>query len=282
MLVTMETLLHPAMEKGYAVIAPDFLTAGMLRQYITVAQRYRAPLIASYPPLPIDALRSFRRWLPKLRAICEAASVPVCLHLDHGKDVETCRLAIEAGFSSVMIDGSALSLPQNLAMTLAVKEAARPRQISVEAEIGHVGSGGSTLEGRGDATCLTDPDEARDFVARTGVDALAVSIGTQHGRYTGAPRIDFERLACIQSRVSVPLVLHGGSGTGDDNIRRAVTGGIRKINVFTDIIRPYLLASRDYLLKNPHRPSGLKTRQQATIDEVLRHYFEISGSLGRA
>ncbi len=275
MLVTLAEILRPA--DSYAVIAPDFLTAGMLRHYLAAAERYQAPLIASYPPLPLDSFRHFRRWTAKLRSLCEDTAIPICLHLDHGRDVTTCIKAIEAGFTSVMIDASSHSLEQNLNMTAAVVRAAQRAGVSVEAEIGHVGSNRSGLEGRSDASRLTDPDQARYFAAETAIDALAVSVGTSHGQYRGTPKIDFERLEMIRAAVDIPLVLHGASGTGTDNLRQAVDCGIRKINIFTDIIRPYLRAARPGL--NPFRSGN--TRQIRVVDEVLGHYFKLSGSIGR-
>ncbi len=263
MLVTLTEILAD----DYAVIAPDFLTADMLRHYIAVAEQYNTPIIASYPPLAIDRLRP--NWLKRIRPLCEASSVPVCLHLDHGKSIGVCKRAIKAGFTSVMIDASAHDFQTNLAMTREIVAAAKESGVSVEAEIGHVGGSEGSNE-----TCLTEPDEAAWFAAESGADALAISIGTQHGHYRGEPHIDFKRLEEIRRRVDIPLVLHGGSGTGAENIRRAVHGGIRKINVFTDIIKPYLKASRPL--------PGRRAAQRQVVDDVLKKYFEISGSLGKA
>jgi len=280
MLVTLSEILAPAQNNKYAVIAPDFLSIGMLKHYLRVAEKYEAPIIASYPPLPIDRLRPFDRWVGKVCALCDASQVPVCLHLDHGKDVQTCIKAVRAGFTSVMIDASIHDFDLNLEMTRQVVHAAQKVDVSVEAEIGHVGASKDHLEGRAFTNDLTDPDEAANFTEQSGINALAVSIGTLHGAYKGTPHIDFQRLSAIRACVHVPLVLHGGSGTGDENIRRSVAGGICKINVFTDIIKPYLKATKSGI--NPLKNGGPGYYQLAAVDEILRGYFEISGSMGRA
>lgn len=277
MLVNLSEILGPAEKKGGAVIAPDFISVRMLRHYLSVAEKYETPIIASYPPLFIDRFRHFDRWVNKLRHLCHAARVPVCLHLDHGKDVKTCQKAISGGFTSVMIDASTFDLEENICMTQEVVEAAGKAGVSVEAEIGHVGANRDSAEGKAAASALTDPEQAGYFAEQTGVDALAVSIGTLHGTYRGAPHIDFQRLSDIRSRVSIPLVLHGGSGTGEENIRRSVEGGIRKINVFTDIIKPYVKASLTGI--GPFRIWPSPGTPRSVVDRILKHYFEISGSL---
>ncbi len=279
MLVTLNEILEPAVKGGYAVIAPDFLNASMLSYYLEVAEKYQTPVIASYPPLPVDRLRNFDRWTGVLRSRCDSAKVPVCLHLDHGKDPQTCFRAIKAGFTSVMIDASIYEFEQNLEQTRQVVKEAKKHGVSVEAEIGHVGAYRFGIESSTTDNLLTDPDEAGSFAERSGIDALAVSIGTQHGQYKGKPDIDFKRLQALQDRVRIPLVLHGGSGTGDENIRKTIKGGIRKINVFTDIIKPYLKATLNGL--KPWHIKNRKMHQQEAVERILKSYFEVSGSLGR-
>jgi ketose-bisphosphate aldolase len=278
MLVTLTEILEPSQREGYAVIAPDFLSITMLKHYLFIAEKYCTPIIASYPPLPIDRFRAFDSWVKKLRTLCDDSRVPVCLHLDHGKDVKTCLKAIKSGFTSIMIDASTSELERNINITGEVVQAAGKAGVSVEAEIGHVGSNKKNIEGKASVSDLTDPGEAGYFAEETGVDALAVSIGTLHGSYQGTPCIDFQRLANIKSSVNIPLVLHGGSGTGEENIKRSVEGGIRKINVFTDIIKPYLKATLSGF--NPFRIGNASLSQRAVVETILKSYFEISGSLG--
>ena len=280
MLVTLSEILAPAKEEKYAVIAPDFLSIGMLKHYLRAAEKHGAPVVASYPPLPIDRFRRFDRWTGKIRALCQESTVPVCLHLDHGKDVQTCLRAVAAGFTSVMIDASALEFDLNLQMTRRTAQAARQAGVSVEAEIGRVGANKDSMEGKAEKSNLTDPDQAALFARETGVDALAVSIGTLHGTYKGEPRIDFDRLAAINGAVDVPLVLHGGSGTGEENLRRCVAGGICKINVFTELIKAYLAATKTGL--NPLAKGSAGLHQFEAVDKILGFYFTVSGSMGVA
>ncbi len=286
MLVSLTKILEGAEKGGYAVMAPDFITKNMLKLELAVAEKYNTPVIISYPSLPIDKFRFFRSWTRSIIKLCDRAKVPVCLHLDHGKSVNVCLKAIDAGFSSVMIDGSSYSFDENVRMTRTVVEAARKKGVSVEAEIGHVGSGKSIVEREkgDDHSQLTDPDEASRFVQLTGVDCVAVSIGTLHGQYQGEPNIDFGRLDEIRAQVSVPLVLHGGSGTGDENIAKSVKGGIRKVNLFTEFLKPYISETLSYYKRNPLRlllPLDKSKRQLAVIEPVLKRYFEISGSINR-
>jgi len=282
MLVPLTQLLRKAEEGGYAVMAPDFISRHMLELELEVADRHGTPVIISYPSLPIDKFKRFGAWTRSVLRLCEGAKVPVCLHLDHGKSVKACLKAIDAGFPSVMIDGSSFSFDQNVRMTRTVVAAAREKGVSVEAEIGHVGSGKVIVERGKDESMLTDPEEARRFSQQTEIDCLAVSIGTAHGEYKAEPKIDFERLDAIRNQVPVPLVLHGGSGTGDENIARAVRGGIRKINLFTEFLNLYVSETLAYYRRNPLRlllPSKKRDRQLAAIEPVLKRYFEISGSI---
>lgn len=164
------------------------------------------------------------------------AKVPVALHADHFKTYEDCVAAIQAGYSSVMIDGSALPFEENIALTKKVADYAHMLNITVEGELGRLVGEEGDLIVKGPEAAQTDPSQAREFVERTGVDCLAVSIGTQHGQYAAAPHLNIARLKEINSAVNVPLVLHGGSGTPLDQVQDAIRNGIRKINVATDVL----------------------------------------------
>jgi fructose-bisphosphate aldolase class II len=168
-----------------------------------------------------------------IKAVADFHAIPVVLHLDHCEQLDLIRRAVDSGFSSVMIDGSALPFEKNVEVTRTAVEIAKPHGISVEGELGHVG--GLDL----DATCrrenvLTEPEEVAKFAEQTGVDALAVSIGTSHGVYESLPSLNIERLKELNAASPVPLVLHGGSGTPDDQIREAVRNGICKLNIYAD------------------------------------------------
>lgn len=164
------------------------------------------------------------------------ATVPVALHLDHSKSFEDCAAAINAGYSSVMLDGSSLPFEENIALTKKVVDLAHPLGITVEGELGRLVGEEGDLVVKGPEAAQTDPAEAKEFVERTGVDCLAVSIGTQHGHYIAAPMLNIERLKAIHELVDVPLVLHGGSGTPAEQVQDSIRNGIRKINVATDVL----------------------------------------------
>lgn len=164
------------------------------------------------------------------------ATVPVALHLDHSRSFEDCAAAINAGYSSVMLDGSSLPFEENIALTKKVVDLAHPLGITVEGELGRLVGEEGDLVVKGPEAAQTDPAEAKEFVERTGVDCLAVSIGTQHGHYIAAPKLNIERLKAIHELVDVPLVLHGGSGTPAEQVQDSIRNGIRKINVATDVL----------------------------------------------
>lgn len=172
-----------------------------------------------------------------VRDVADSVSVPIVLHLDHGKSYETVEACIDAGYSSVMIDGSALPFEQNVALTKRVVDLAHGSAVWVEAELGLLPGKEGIVQAAGDAGAafLTDPAEATEFVRSTGVDALAVSVGTAHGAYRGAERIRFDRLTAIHAAVPIPLVLHGGSGLPNEDVRRALGYGIAKVNVDTEL-----------------------------------------------
>jgi len=233
MLATLNDVLPPARKGRYAVPAFDVREDVMVRAILATAERERSPvvLMCLEPELRGDGMA----YLPGLiRAVADYHSVPVVLHLDHATDLDLVRACIEANFSSVMFDGSRLPFDENVARTRQAVEWARPRGITVEAELGFVG--GRTLDDKQSAaSVLTEPGDVTRFVERTGVDALAVSIGTAHGVYRSAPVLNIERLGEINAVSPVPLVLHGGSGTPVEQVQNAVRNGISKVNLYADL-----------------------------------------------
>ncbi|MDD2708578.1 MAG: class II fructose-bisphosphate aldolase [Verrucomicrobiae bacterium] len=183
------------------------------------------------------------------RSMAAQAPVPIVLHADHVESIELIKKALDAGFTSVMMDGSKHPFEENLKLTLQARALAKRYGASLEAEIGHVQFGAVSV----DASCLTRPDEAARFFQASGVDALAVSIGTTHGFYREPPKLDFVRLEAIASAVPVPLVLHGGSGTPDAELMRAIGGGIAKINIATELHQLFADQTRGRLAKNEDR-----------------------------
>ena len=235
MLVTLKEILDKANAAGYAVPAFDALEHTSAEAVVRAAEACKRPVIVMVPQaaFPLVDTASF---FPFLVWLAERASVPVALQLDHGKDLAAVQLSIDGGFTSVMIDGSALPLEENIALTKQVVALARAVGASVEAEIGHVAGGEGSFDGSAvDESMYTNPAEAEEFADKTGVDALAVAVGTVHGVYKGTPKLDFERLAEIKRRVRLPLVLHGGSGVSDGEFARAIQGGVNKVNLFTEI-----------------------------------------------
>ena len=168
------------------------------------------------------------------------ATVPVALHLDHGDTFERVMGCIAAGFTSVMLDASQLPLAENIAATQEVVRAAHAAGVSAEAELGRIGGSETGVDLSDDESALTDPDEARAFVDATGVDALAVSVGTVHGFYKGEPKVRLDLLEKIAEKVSIPLVLHGGSGTPDDVVREAIRLGVAKVNICTEVLAAWI------------------------------------------
>ena len=231
MLVTLKEILETAQKKGYGVGYFNTMDTDMLEAGIAAAEECRSPIIIGTAEalLPFGDLDLMA---PSLLNYAKNASVPVAVHFDHGFTVEACLDALQHGFTGIMFDGSSKSYEENIRLTRQVVEAAHACGASVEGEIGHVGNAGQDDE---HATQYTTCAEARDFIAGTGVDALAISIGTAHGQYTRQPKLDLQRLGEIRDTVDTPLVLHGGSGLTDEDFRNCVRGGICKINIFTDI-----------------------------------------------
>lgn len=230
MLVPMKVILEKAKKEGYGVVAPNALNEDTARVCIEAATELNAPIIIDVGYLVHPKIKMLAHIISEY---ARQAPVPVALNLDHGRQFSHAISAIQAGFTSIMIDRSNLPFEQNVKEVSEIVKIAHSVGIDVEAELGHVGTGSEYSKDRNSG--LTNPEEARDYVEKTGVDFLAVAIGTAHGTYKGTPYLDFDRLAEIRKKVEIPLVLHGGSGTGDDNLLKAVSLGISKINIATDL-----------------------------------------------
>lgn len=273
MLVNTAEILAAAKGGRYAIPAPDYVDLDSARAFVSVAEALGRPLILSYAQvlestIPLDEAAAVGKLL------AQRASVPVALHLDHGQDIGFVRRAIELGFTSVMIDASEESFAENVRITKEVVDYAHPRGVTVEAEIGHVGHSGSYANGQTSESIYTTTEEAADFVRQTGVDSLAVSIGTVHGIYKNLekPQLNFQRLAELSAAVPVPLVLHGGSGSGDDNLHRCAVEGISKINIFTD----FLVAAMERVGNDaPTTYLALKQCANDAMAKTLTHYYGI-------
>ncbi|MEA4884481.1 MAG: class II fructose-bisphosphate aldolase [Clostridia bacterium] len=226
--------LLDAFGKPGAVAAFNFIDLDDLKGIVAAAEEEHTPVV-------IQVSQSTARsvgvgYMAAIgRAAAQIAAVPLCLHLDHASDFDLIVQAVCAGFSSVMVDGSHLPFPENVAFTKEVVKVAHAAGISVEAELGRIGGKEDTQDVLACDASLADPDEAREFVRLTRIDALAPAVGTSHGLYKGEPHIRFDLIEAVRDLVSVPLVLHGGSDIPREMVRRAIDAGIRKFNVATDL-----------------------------------------------
>lgn len=205
MLVTMKEILDRANKENYAVVAPNVFSEMDARTCLEVAEEEQSPIILDVAMTQTADIHFHGSYLTRL---ANETSVPVAINLDHGAAFEHAIMAIQSGFTSIMIDRSSLPYEENVAQVSELCRIAHAVGLSVESELGHVGNGSDGIEVASDM--LTDPDQAKDYIERTGIDCLAVAIGTAHGAYQGTPHLDFERLTKIKERVGYPLVLHGG------------------------------------------------------------------------
>ncbi|SMB90919.1 fructose-bisphosphate aldolase, class II [Thermanaeromonas toyohensis ToBE] len=234
-IVTLKEILQDAFQNRYAVGAFNVINVEMLDAILSAAIEEQAPIILAYAPIHKQYI-SLETIAPLMLKAAREAPVPVAVHLDHGQEFADLIKAMHYGFTSVMFDGSTLPYEENVYRTQEIVKIARVLGVSVEAELGHVGGAEGGAGGIEDpAACYTDVEQAADFVARTGIDALAVAIGTVHGIYRFPPKLDFARLKAIKERVNIPLVLHGGSGLSEEDFRQCIARGIAKINIFTDM-----------------------------------------------
>ena len=282
-LVGVSELLRKAEAGGYAVGAFNCNNMEIVQAITAAAEAENAPVImqASQGAIKYAGL-DYITLMARMAA--EQASVPVALHLDHGTSFEQVVQCVRSGFTSVMIDGSKWSLADNIELTKKVLDVARAVGVSVEAELGKIGGTEDDITVSEREAFFTDPEEARIFVSETGVDSLAIAIGTAHGQYKGTPELDFDRLAKIKSIVGIPIVLHGSSGVPDDAIREAIRLGVRKVNIDTNIREAFTEAARKVLEANPREIDPRKmlgpAREAAT--SLIREKIRIFGSTNKA
>lgn len=274
MLVNMAEMLKEARRDGYAVGSFNVYNYETIRGVIDSAKDLNLPLIVAFGENYLKNM-DLDEVFALVSVMAAKAEVPVALHLDHCKSPENIQRAISAGFTSVMYDGSALPFEENLRNTAQIVSWARAAGVSVEAELGALAGGRYSNEEAAEEI-YTDPQEAREFVAGTGVDALAVSIGTVHGLYKGTPRIDLGVLKNIAALVDIPLVLHGGSGTPEAIIRECIKNGIAKINVNTEISVYTLDKVRSLLSRGDnYHFSQVSQKEVAYIKDVVKKYMVI-------
>ncbi len=281
MLVNMGSLLSLAQERKYAVGAFNVYSYETIRGVLDCAEQMQAPVILAFGERYLKNL-DFETVYSMVQSAARNVTVPFALHLDHCRDLKNIYRAIRSGFTSVMYDGSMLPYEENKANTAQVVEVAHANGVSVEAELGSLTAGEYSQEGTAsDQEIYTDPEQAREFVRDTKVDALAVSIGTVHGLYKGEPNIRIDILQKIRARVSVPLVLHGGSGTPEEVIKACIQNGICKINMNTEVSLFTVQRLKQFLGENDQSHlSTLSLKQIEFIKEVVGKYMHLFGAAG--
>lgn len=281
-LVTSKELLLQAQKDGYAIGAFNVENMEMVQAAVAAAQELRSPVILQTTPATAN-YADFDYFYANVKTAAEKATVPVVLHLDHGSSFAVAMKAFRTGYTSVMIDGSHGSFEDNIAVSKMVADACHPVGIPVEAELGKVGGKEDDVVAADDNP-YTDPQEARIFAQRSGVDSLAVAIGTAHGVYKGTPKLDVERLSEIRDVVSIPLVLHGTSGVPDDTVKECIRRGICKVNYATDLRMAFTRGIQKAFEENPgtfdpkiYGNSGREEVKKYVIGRIL-----VCGSDGKA
>ena len=271
MLVNTKILFKKAQEGHYAIPAANYLDMESIKNHVLLAEKLGLPLIVALAECHLGDNINLDDAALVARKYAKEASVPIVVHLDHGVNVATCKKAIDVGFTSVMIDASMKSFEENVATTAEVVEYAHARGVTVEAEIGHVAS---NFDESDQETLYTTAEEAAYFAEQSGCDSLAISIGTAHGVYKAKaiPEISFDSLAAIREATNIPLVLHGGSGSGDENLNKCARGGICKVNIYTDL---YLAAMKALVEEDTSDYFKVRNAFQKGMNDCLAHYYKV-------
>ena len=289
MLVSMKEMLEDARENRYALPAFDVSNYDMMKAVLEACEEERAPALLMALGVDLEG-RDMNLLVSMIRSASDYFNIPICLHLDHATNFDFIKRAIDAGFSSVMYDGSVLDFENNAKNTAQIVQYAHANGITVEAELGHVGNAsvGSISETGTDTDpgeSLTVPEEVAKFVEITDVDALAVAIGTAHGVYQKTPELRIDRLEEITAVCNRPLVLHGGSGTPDDQMQNAIRHGITKINIYSDVVDAMNQGLKEKLntLENPSAwPYLVFADARQNMKDVVKAKLHTFGSAGRA
>lgn len=283
MLVNMKELLAVADKNGFAVPAFNIGSEAILKGVVASANEKNAPVILAIHPTELEFLGD--SFISTCIQEAQKSKVPMVIHLDHGGKFEEILRAIRCGFTSVMIDASHLPYDENIAITKKVVEVAHPLNVSVEAELGTIGTTGDSYEGGSDII-YTDPKQAKDFIEKTGIDTLAVAIGTAHGIYPKnmKPELKLDLLKTIRDTVNIPLVLHGGSSNPDSEIAESVKIGISKINISSDIKFAFYKKCREVLEENPKwiEPNAIYPPCIEAMREVVEFKMNLFNDIGKA
>ncbi|WP_067840487.1 ketose-bisphosphate aldolase [Amphibacillus sediminis] len=284
MLYTMKALLKVAKANKFAVPAFNICSFDMLKAIMEEVEAQRAPVILEIHPDEIDYLGD--PFVATVKEYALRSNVPVVIHMDHGGTIADVMRAIRNGYTSVMIDASLADYEDNVALTSQVVELAHQVGVSVEAELGTIGNNGGSYEGGSDTIIYTDPDQAVDFVNRTGIDTLAIAIGTAHGLYPKdvKPELNLPLLKELNKRIDIPFVLHGGSGNPDAEVSEAVKYGVGKVNLSSDLKSVFFNEIRRVLNENPdmYEPNQVYPTPNEKVKEVVRHKLHILNTIGKA
>jgi len=285
----MKDMLEEAREGKYAIGAFDVSNYEMVRAVVDIAEELKSPVILM--GLRVDMEDEGMNYIVSMaKTAAKASSVPICLHLDHAREINFIKRAIDNGFTSVMVDGSKLSFDENVNISKKTCNMAHRHNITVEAELGHVtdaivGDGRKVKKTENAEDYLTKPEEAQEFIDATGVDALAVAIGTAHGVYKAEPKLDINRLRQLNAISSVPLVMHGGSGVSDKEIKKSIEAGMCKINIYSELLNAFFSELKDELnnLDNMSTwPSVVYKKPIQAMKEVVRDKMKLFNSVGKA
>lgn len=281
-LVTSKELLLDAKSGGYAVGAFNVENMEMVQAVVAAAEELSSPVIIQTTPGTLKYAAA-ELYYANVAAAAKATRIPVVMHLDHGSSFDLALRAFRAGYTSIMIDGSQREFEENIALTRSVVDACHAGGVPVEAELGKVGGKEDDLNG-GEGSGYTVPEEAAEFVERTGVDFLAVAIGTAHGVYKGIPKLDVERISRIRELVDVPLVLHGTSGVPDETVRECIARGMCKVNYATDLRIAFTNGVREYLQQNPdaYDPKKYGAVGRERVKQYVKQKILVCGSNGKA
>lgn len=283
MLMNMKELLEVANKNNFAVPAFNISSYAMFNGIMEASEEANAPVIIAIHPDELSHVGT--DFLDSLRMKALQSDIPVCIHLDHGASFEQVIIAIKSGFTSVMLDGSSLPFQENIAVLKKVVEAAHAVDVSVEGELGTIGSTDSQAEAGAETIIYTDPEDAERFVEESGVDTLAIAIGTCHGIYPKGvkPELKLNLLKKIKEKVSIPLVLHGGSSNPDKEIGESVNLGVNKINISSDIKAAYYGKMRGVLQDESLRePNTIEPPCIAAMKEVAHHKIKLFQADGKA
>lgn len=281
-LVTSKQLMLDAQKGGYAIGAFNVENMEMVQAVIAAAEEQNSPVILQTTPGTVK-YAGLSMYYANVEALARTAKVPVVIHLDHGNSFELAMQAYRAGYTSIMIDGSKLPFEENIALSRSVADACHPGGIPVEAELGKVGGKEDDLQNADDSP-YTDPKEAAEFVERTGVDTLAIAVGTAHGVYKKTPKLDVERITAVRELVSIPLVLHGTSGVPDEQVRECVRRGMCKVNYATDLRIAFTRGVKQYMAENPDAfdPKKYSAAGREEVKKYVMQKMEVVGSVGKA